>query len=209
MTFFKRLPGVLPNTYRAPMRPRLMVDPILPAAYSRILGTPITLGENDVHGDCVAVAAWNATFCANARRGVFTSCQDSAPFDLYCTLGGMPADEGLDPATLFNYWQSTPINGWLLKSIEEIALDDTAGMEQTIIDNGFVYFTATLDEAQMDQQDWTPVDSPVAGGHATILSWWEAGWFYDETWGAERRASPAFIKAQGQNVWRLDLELAT
>lgn len=204
MEFWKRLPGVLENTFRALVRPRLDAAQY-PASYSRIVGTPITLGGNDIHGDCVAVAAFNATFTANARRGIFTTVQDSAPFDLYVTLGGMPADVGLDPAVLFEYWKTNAINGYLLKGIEGIALDDVAGMEQAIIDTGFVYFTAELDQAQLSQPDWVPVDSPQDGGHATILTWFEAGWFYDATWGGERRAGPEFIRTQGMNCWRLEI----
>lgn len=198
----------LQTTFAAPLRPRLMSAAQYPAAYSRIVGTPIILGENDIHGDCVCVAAFNAVATTKARAGDFTRFDDVEPFDLYEALGGMPADAGLDPGVLFSYWQSNPVGGYRLSSIESIAPDDVAGIEQTIIDTGFVYFTAALDQAQMTQTDWVPVDSPVDGGHATILSWWEAGWFYDATWGAERRASPDFIAKQGLNLWRLDLELA-
>jgi hypothetical protein len=205
MTRWTRRPGVKANTFQAPMRPRLMGAAVYPAAYSRIVGTPITLGGNDVHSDCVTVGAFNATMVANGRRSIMTPCTDAAPFELFTTLGGMPADDGLDPATLFNYWQANSIYGYRLGGIEAIALDDVSGMEQAIIDTGFVYFTAVLDEAQMMQKDWTPVGGPVDGGHATILTWWEAGFFYDETWGIEVRVSPDFIAKQGLNIWRLDL----
>lgn len=204
MPFWTRLPGVLENTFRALVRPRTEAVQY-PAAYSRIVGTPITLGENDIHGDCVTVAAFNAAATANARRGIFTPFQDHEPFDLYVKLGGMPADTGLNPAMLFDYWRENPIGGYLLRGIGEIALDDSAGVEQAIVDTGFVYFTATLDQAQLEQADWAPVESPKDGGHATLLTWWEAGWFEDATWGAERRVSPEFIQAQGMNLWRLDL----
>ncbi len=200
-----RLPGVLPNTFVAPPRPALAGAVELPDAWSEIVGTPITLGMNDIHGDCVAVAAFNAAAIANARRGIMTPFADHEPFDLYTTLGGMPADIGLDPAVLFNYWQANAIAGYKLGDIHAIALDDLAGIQQAIIDTGFVYFTASLTQAQLSQTDWTVVDSPVDGGHATILTWWEAGWLYDATWGAEVRVSPDFVRAQGQNLWRLDL----
>lgn len=202
---FNRLPGVLPNTFKAPVRPRLIGAAQYPATYSKIVGTPICMGGNDEYSDCVTVAAFNACAVANSRRGIFTPFSDAEPFALYETLGGMPADIGLDPAVLFNYWQKTPVGGYLLKSIEEIALDDIAGIEQTIIDTGFIYFTAALTQAQMAQTDWVPVQSPIDGGHATIETWWEAGWLYDSTWGVEVRVSPEFITAQGMNLWRLDL----
>jgi hypothetical protein len=200
-----RRPGVLPNTYRAPMRPRLIGVPQFPASYSRIVGTPICLGENDRFGDCVTVAAFNAAATANARRGIFTPFADIEPFDLYVRLGGMPADQGLDPATLFNYWLSTPIGGYRLGGIHEIALTDISGIKQTIIDTGFAFFTADLDEAQMTQEEWVPADSPEEGGHATILVSWNADRFDDATWGAEREVSPEFIAKQGMNCWRLEL----
>jgi hypothetical protein len=202
---WRRLPGVKPNTFQAPLRPRLMGAAMLPDAWSEIVGTPITLGENDIHGDCVAVAAFNAAAVANARRGIMTSFADHEPFDLYCKLGGMPADNGLDPAALFTFWQANAIGGYKLGSIETIALDDIVGIKQAIIDTGFVYFTATLTEAQMTQDDWIPVQSPIDGGHATVLTHWEAGWLYDDTWGSTVRVSPEFISKQGQNLWRLDL----
>ncbi|MDR3736086.1 MAG: hypothetical protein P4L10_11185 [Acidobacteriaceae bacterium] len=195
----------LQTTFAAPLRPRLMSDAQYPASYSRIVSTPIIMGENDIHGDCVCVAAFNAVATAKARDGDFTRFDDVESFDLYEALGGMPADVGLNPGVLFTYWQSNPIGGYRLKSIESIALDDVAGIEQAIIDNGFVYFAAMLDDAQMTQSDWVPVPSPVDGGHATLLTWWEAGWFYDATWASERRVSPDFIAKQGINLWRLEL----
>jgi len=205
MIRFTRRPGVLPNTFKAPLRMQIMGAAQYPAAYSRIVGTPITLGENDVHSDCVAVAAFNAVSVAKARAGDMTPFADHEPMDLYEALDGMPADQGLDPASLFTFWKTNEIGCYKLASIESIALDDVAGIEQAIIDTGFVYFTATLDQAQMTQADWFPVGGLVDGGHATILSWWEAGWFYDSTWGIEVRVSPEFIAAQGNNCWRLEL----
>jgi hypothetical protein len=200
-----RRPGVLPNTFHAPLRPRLVGAPQFPASYSRIVGTPICLGENDIHGDCVTVAAFNAAATANARRGIFTPFANVEPFKLYETLGGMPADQGLDPATLFNYWLASPIGGYRLGGIHEIALTDIAGIKQTIIDTGCCYFTADLDESQMTQEEWVPVDSPEEGGHATILVGWNGPRFDDATWGAEREVSPEFIAKQGLNCWRLEL----
>lgn len=205
---FTRRPGVLPNTFKAPLRSALIGGAKYPDAYSKIVGTPICMGENDVHSNCVTVAAFNACAAANARRGIFTPFADHEPFDLFVQLGGMPADIGLDPAVLFNHWKENAVGGYLLENIEEIALNDIAGIEQTIIDNGFIYSTEALTQAQMTQTDWVPVQSPLAGDHATIQTWWEAGWLYDETWGEQVRVSPEFITAQGLNLWRLDLKPA-
>lgn len=203
---WQRLPGVKPNTFQAPVHPGLAGAVIFLEAWSEIVGTPITLGENDIHGCCVTVAAFNAAAVANARHGIIVPFADHEPFDLYVKLGGMPADDGLNPADLFTYWQANAIGGYKLAGIHEIALDDIAGIKQAIVDTGFCYFTATLTEAQMTQTDWAPVaGSPIDGGHATILTWWEAGWLYDSTWGEEVRVGPDFIKAQGLNLWRLDL----
>jgi hypothetical protein len=200
--------GVLPNTFKAPLRRMAYGSPMLPASYSKMVGVPICMGENDIHNDCVTVAAYNVAANINARLGIFTPFADVEPFQLFETLGGMPLDEGLDPATLFNYWLKTPIAGYLLKDISEIALDDTANIKQAIIDNGFVYATAALTEAQMTQDVWSATGGPITGYHAFVPSWYEGDYLHDFTWSEDIPMQWDFLSAQGQNIWRLEVEKA-
>jgi hypothetical protein len=204
-----RRAGVLPNTYVASLRPKAVAARQLPPAYSWIEGTPIYLGENDRYGDCVTTAAFNACAIADMRKGIKRAVDNTAPFALYEDLGGMPADIGLDPAVLIRSWMSEPISGYLLKNIWSIALTDFDGMKEAIEDTGFVYLTATLDVAQLSQQDWAVVTgSPEDGGHAFLSTGWIGSRFTDDTWGAECWFEKNFIAAQGQNAWRLELEAA-
>lgn len=196
--------GVLENTFQAPLR--VCSDVMLPASYSKIVGTPICLGENDIHSSCVPTAAYNCIANSNARKGIFAPFAEELPFDLYVTLGGMPADVGLDPAVLFEYWQNNKIAGYGLKSIEAIALDDQDSIKRAIIDNGFIYMTASLTQSQMTQKVWSPVQEPSIGGHAFTPSWYEGDYLHDFTWGEDIPMTWGFLKAQGLNIWRLDLE---
>lgn len=202
-------PGVLRNTFSAPYRQSLVAAPNLPVAWSMIEDTPIVLGGNDIHGDCLTDMAFNAGFVTAMRSGIILPVDNAAPFSLYCQLGGMPADIGLDPAVLLNYWQQNPINGYLLKSIEALALDDVIGMKQAMIDTGFILCTATLDQAQITQKEWLTVPgSPVDGGHAFLGTGYIADRATDATWGEECSFDWQFLKAQGQNVWRAELVAA-
>lgn len=176
-----------------------------PATWAEVIGTPITMGENDIHGDCVAVAAFNAVSIVKARAGDKTPFDPTEPFNLYQILGGMPADEGLDPAVLFNYWKDNAIGGYKLATIYEISLTDENAIKNSIIDTGFVYFTATLDQAQMTQTTWYPVGGQIEGDHATILTWYEANLYHDATWGNYVEVTPEFIAKQGSGLWRIEL----
>lgn len=203
---WQRKPGVLPNTFQAPQRSRLVGAARYPDSWSEVVGTPISLGHNDTLPDCVAVAAINSAAVADARRGIMTPFADQDSVDLFTKLGGTPTCDGLDPGVLFTFWQANSVGGYRLRDITALGLDDVAGMEQAIIDTGLVYATFALQEAQLSQDDWEVVPgSPDAGGHATILTWWEAEHFYDSTWGEQVRVSPDFIHRRGMNLWRLDL----
>lgn len=197
--------GVKPNSFVAPLRTVRVGAQKLLGAWSNILGTQILLGENDIHSDCVAVMAYNAIANASARKGIITSFPETAPFDLYTTLGGMPADDGLDPAVLFTHWQENAIEGWKLANIESIALDDPENMEEAIIDNGFVFATAMLCQPQMTQAIWEPVGGAKAGPHAFCPNSYIGPYLMDETWGERIPMGYDFLRLQGLNVWRAEL----
>jgi hypothetical protein len=172
-----------------------------------IIGTPVYLGGNDVHGDCVTVAAFNACAITDMRRGIVRPIDNIAPFELYEELGGMPADIGLDPAVLIKRWMAAPISGYLLKNIWALALDDMDGQQETIAQTGFVYYTAALDAAQMQQNDWACFPgSPLDGDHAFLGTGFVGSRFTDETWGQDQWFEQNFIKTQGINAWRLELQ---
>jgi len=204
-----RKPGVLKNTFVAPLRARGVAAINPPAAYSWIEGTPITLGQNDIHGTCLCCMAWNAGYITAMRAGVKLPVDENGPFTLYQTLGGMPADIGLNPTTLFTYWQHTPINGYRLNNIESLALDDVDSIEKAIIDTGFAGCTAMLDQAQMTQKDWALFPgSPEDGDHAFLATGRIGSRFTDATWGAEAWFEADWFAKQGLNCWRIELEAA-
>ena len=201
-----RKPGVLPTSFKAPPVLRFIAAPVMPPAWSFIVGTPIYEGENTYHGTCVATAAFNAAAVADMRKGIVRPIDNTLPFDLYCKLGGMPADQGLDPAVMFAEWQTNGIGGYRLAKIESIALDDAAGMKQSIIDNGFVLLTATLDQAQLTQKEFlTVANSPVDGDHMFLGTGYIADRLTIDSWGFDDSADFAFVRAQGINAWRCEL----
>jgi hypothetical protein len=197
--------GVLTNTFKAKRRMPLVSVVDIPPSWSKIVGTAICGGENNIYGDCVTTMAYNAAINAAAHVGKQISFPDINAFQLYEKLGGMPADIGLDPATLWNYWLDNAIGGYKLASIEEIDLSDFNSMKSAIIDLGFFCCTAKLTQAQMTQTAWSSVDSTYIGEHAFCPTWYEGPYLYDDTWGEEIPMAWDFLQKQGVNAWRVEL----
>lgn len=176
-------------------------------AYEMIHGTPVTLGQNDIHGTCLVVMAFNAGNVKSMRdKGIVRPVDNQAPYDLYCELGGMPQDEGLQPDILLNYWRANPINGYRLDAIAALATNDTISIRETVREFGFCLTTATLSQAQLGQQIWQVVPgSPLAGGHAFLTTGFIGGYANDDTWGMQRKYDWNFLAVQGQEVWRAEL----
>jgi hypothetical protein len=171
-----------------------------------IEGTPITLGGNDVHGDCVTVAPWNAAYITAMRAGIKLPLNETGPFELYKTLGGMPQDIGLDPGVMFTYWYKNAINGYRLSSVQSIGISDFASIRQTIEDTGFCIMTAILDTAQLKQYDWATVPNDTQdGGHMFVASGFIATRFTDSTWGETCEFEQSWFANQGVNCWRAEL----
>lgn len=198
-------PGVLPNTFKAKTRLPLVGAIDLPPNWSKIVGTPICMGENSTYADCVTTMAYNAIINAAAHVGKQISFPDIDAFQLYEKLGGMPEDIGLDPATLWNYWLDNPVGGYKLENIEEIDLKDFDGMKSAIIDLGFFCCTAKLTQAQMTQDIWSSVDSTYIGEHAFCPTWYEGPYLYIDSWGNEIPMQWDFIAKQCVTAWRVEL----
>jgi hypothetical protein len=199
--------GAQPARFSVPMRSALAAAPNPPPAWSRIIGTPRCAGENQTYGDCVPTAAVNASITAAAREGIMSPIANTLPFDIYQTLGGMPADVGLDPTTLITYWRATPIAGYRLVDIEALSAWDTTSIKAAIASNGFVYLCVELDLAQQNQIEWTPMaGSPVWGGHAICADGYEADYLTVTSWGSEYALTWDFLAAQASDVWRIELE---
>jgi hypothetical protein len=199
-----RKPGVRPNTFIAPLRPRAVAAVQYPKAYGFIQDTPLYV--QDAHGSCLCFAAYNAASIMDRRKGIYRPINNAEPSALYVELGGMPADIGLNPQTLINRWMAAPIGGYKLANIEALALDDFDGMEQSIIDTGFCFMTAMLTQANMTQYDWANIaGSPADGGHCFLGTGVIGSRFEDATWGETCNFEKDWFAVQGMNAWHCDL----
>jgi hypothetical protein len=199
--------GVLPNTFQAHTQAPLVGGPLLLPAWSPVIGTPVCMGLNNDHSDCVTTAAANAVLATNGKRGIFVPIADEVPFELYAgPLGGMPADIGLDPATLFNWWQINAWCGYKLAAITAIGLTDARGLRHAVEADNFAFMTCWLTQSQMTQTQWNPVPGEARiGQHMLCLTGYEADSFSEDTWGLRDGMTDAFIAAQGMNLWAAQL----
>lgn len=202
--------GVLPTKYAAPAYQPLIGATTPRNAWSKIMGVPICQGKNDIFSDCLTTAAFNASIITAAdTHGVRVGVNDQAAVDLFVKLGGLPANIGLDPAVLFNYWADNAIAGFRLNGIHSVALDDIGAQRDTVVATGFLFCTAKLTQAQQTQNEWVPVpNSAPWADHAFLATWFEGPDFYTDTWGEEIPMRNDFLPAQGLNAWRLDLMAA-
>lgn len=200
--------GVLPTSFTAPLRMALVGAETPCNAWSKIIGTPICQGHNDIYSDCVTTAAVNASIQMAAKNGVMVPVSNQVPLDLFIKLGGMPANEGLDPAVLFQYWQQNAIAGYRLADIRTVNLNDIDAQREAV-KNAILYTTARLTVAQQTQAEWVPTpNAPAWANHAYLPTWFEGPNFYVDSWGEEIPQRNDFLPAQGLNAWRLTLVAA-
>lgn len=189
----------------AHLDPRAFAVEQPPSTWARIINTPRAAGRNNQYGDCVPTAGYNCVKNFLARKGIITPANDDLPVQIYTDCGGFPADVGLVPQVFFDWWMQNEIEGVKLLSRAAIDVTDVFTIKSTIVTKGFVFATLTLDVAQQNQLEWTPVGGPLWGKHGVCLDQFEAADIYGTSWGEEKAATFAFLAQQGVNIWKLEL----
>lgn len=184
-----------------------------PAAFSRIIGTPMVAGDNDAIGDCFPTACANAVQTVLWRRGICDTIPDNLAVEAYEDMTGYnpaaPAsDQGTVPDQGFTWWKANHIGGYRLSGLSQIAATSEGEVRAAIASAGGVLLCVELAVEQQNQRQWMPVGTPGSwGGHAVWCDGYEGATYRITSWGEEFFVDRGYFAAPGfvAGVYRLDL----
>lgn len=181
-------------------------------AWSRMVDAPRVEGHNDLIGDCVETAGFNAvqTFLARAGSDALIS-NDFVP-EVYSAVTGYtpnnPAsDRGTDPEAFFAWWGRNAIAGYKLGRLTRLGPQDENGIRNTISSAGGVFLCIDLAVEQQNEIVWTASGTPGTwGGHAIWCDGFEADLTFATSWGEIKPIDRSYFE-QGFVTAAFGLEL--
>jgi hypothetical protein len=161
---------------------------------------------NQTYGDCTVAGVGHATLAWNARWNLRLPTMDSEQLvDTYFELTG-GKDTGLVEANLVADWEAS--SKYFKYELAQGTRVGRGELWATTLKYGVAYLGVALPQSAETQfaqdQPWTPVGGPIAGGHCIVAVGKEGTDTLCVSWGKVVRVTAEWMAQYLMEVWALE-----